>query len=125
MEIIFELLSLVTASVALILLVRARSTGSIKPAVITLYICIGLNIAEILARRLYLKVKATAESATIETVTVALAATALGYAISSKKRGNKSSSGGLGIAITCMIWAVTLFALELLLGFILRKWGTL
>lgn len=133
MEIAFELLSLVTASVALALLLSARGARSIQPAIVTLYICIGFNVAETLTRR-FMRIKATAESATIETVTIALAATALYYAIRTKRERNKSTSGQapnraaqgrLGIAVTCMVWAVTLFALELLLGFILRKWGTI
>ncbi|MFN3466643.1 MAG: hypothetical protein ACK4WF_02965 [Candidatus Brocadiales bacterium] len=137
MEIAFELLSLVTASVALALLLAARDAArSLQPAIVTLYVCIGFNVAETLTRR-FMRIKATAESATIETVTIALVATALYYAIRTKRERNKSAPGQapnppradsgkrLGIAVTCMVWAVTLFALELLLGFILRKWGTI
>lgn len=124
MEIYFEILSLVTASVALALLLSARAGRSIKPAIVTLYLCIGFNVAETATRR-FLRIKATAESATLETVTIALAATALYYAIRSKRVANRSASGGLGLAIICMVWAVTIFALELLLGSILRRWGTL
>ncbi|MDI6759994.1 MAG: hypothetical protein QMD05_04140 [Candidatus Brocadiaceae bacterium] len=124
MEIAFELLSLVTASVALVLLLSARGGRSIQPAVVTLYICIGFNVAETLTRR-FLRIKATAESATIETVTIALVATALCYAIRAKREKNKPAPGGLGLAIMCMVWAVTMFALELSLGFILRRWGAL
>lgn len=119
MEIAFELLSLVTASVALVLLLSARDARSIQPAVVTLYICIGFNVAEMLTRR-FLRIKATAESATIETVTIALVATALCYAIRTKREANRKS---VGLAIMCMVWAVTIFALELSLGFILRRWG--
>jgi hypothetical protein len=123
MEIAFELLSLATAAVALILLLGGRAGRSLKPAIVTLYLCIGFNVAETITRR-FLKIQATAESATIETVTIALAVTALYYALRSKKTANRSNPGGLGIAITCMVWAVTIFALELFLGFILRRWGT-
>ncbi|MEE9584787.1 MAG: hypothetical protein V3W51_04820 [Candidatus Brocadiales bacterium] len=115
LEISFELLALIAASVGLGLLIKARSAGSIKPAIITLYLCIGLDVAETLTRR-FLGVKATAESATIETVTVALTATALYYAIRSRKEG---PAGRLGLAIICMVWTVTIFALELFLGLIL------
>ncbi len=111
----FEILALITASVALVLLGRARSTKSVRPAIITLYLCIGIDVAETLSRR-FLGIRASAESATIETVTVALSVTALYYAIRFKKTG---AADRLGLAITCMVWAVTIFGLELMLGFIL------
>jgi EamA domain-containing membrane protein RarD len=121
MEIAFEAFSLITATIALALLAGTR----LRPAIVTLYICIGFNVVEILVRRTYLKVKATAESATIETVTVALVATALFYALRSRREANRSTSASLSLARICTVWAVTIFALELLLGFILRRWGNL
>ncbi len=115
METVLELLALIAASVALGLLVKARSTRSVRPAVITLYLCIGLDVTETITRR-FIGIKATAESATVETVTIALTVTALYYTVRS---GRAEAANLLGIAITCMVWAVTIFALELLLGFIL------
>ncbi|MFQ5956992.1 MAG: hypothetical protein ACE5KK_04395 [Candidatus Brocadiales bacterium] len=118
MEFVFELLALIAASIALGLLIRARSVESLRPAIITLYVCIGLDVAETITRR-FLDIKATGESATIETVTIALSATALYYAIRSRKEIKEKSANRLGLAIMCMVWAVTIFALELMLGLIL------
>lgn len=115
LEIALEVLSLITASIALVLLIRARTARSFRPTIILLYLCIGFNAAETITRR-FLRIKATAESATIETVTLALIVTALVYTLRARRRGTE---GKLSPAIMCMVWAVTIFALELLLGFIL------
>ncbi len=116
-----EVALLITAVLALCLLLIARGGRAGVVAIITLYICIGLNLAEILLRR-YMRMQSTVESATLETVTIVIVATALYYSVRSRKEGNKAS-GKLGFAILCMVWAVVIFGLEVLLGFILRKWG--
>lgn len=114
-EIAFELLALIAASVALTLLIKARRGSPFKPAIVTLYVCIGIDVTETITRR-FLGIRATGESAAIETVTVALTATAIYYAARARK---ERSANRLGLAIMCMVWAVTIFGLELTLGFIL------
>ncbi|HHT9120777.1 MAG TPA: hypothetical protein ACFYD3_09605 [Candidatus Hypogeohydataceae bacterium YC41] len=124
MEIAFEALSLVTGITALVFLLIAKSGKSIQPAIVTLYLCIGFNVAEIVTRR-FLKLQITAKSATLDTVTVAMAVTALCYVMRSRKRVNKSAPSGLGFAILCNVWIVTIFALELILRFVLGRLGAL
>lgn len=114
-EIAFELLALIAASVALGLLIRAKRASSLQPAIITLYVCIGIDVTETITRR-FLSIRATGESAAIETVTVALTATALYYTTCARK---ERSANRLAFAIMCMVWSVTIFGLELMLGFIL------
>ncbi|MCF6157722.1 MAG: hypothetical protein E3K32_03925 [wastewater metagenome] len=116
MESIFELFAFTAACVALVLLLKARPDKSVKPAVIALYVCLGFDLLEILARR-YARIGGTVESATVEVFSTILAIMALVYTSRFRKKRDKRL---LEYAILCTVLLATIFGLELIFRLVIR-----
>lgn len=120
LDLLMEGTLLLAATLSLIFLSRARKALTLKSvgrARFFLLLFMGLILVEN-GLGIYFGFRREHDTITLETLTLALAGTAIFY---SGKARHERPRENLGVAVVCIVWTVMSNALEVILGFFLRS----